>query len=64
MISAGRTGLLSIMLVAFREVRMLLLLVMPPWVTGARLKFDIVTESRCCLAGGCREGNREAESSL
>jgi hypothetical protein len=52
------------MLVAFREVRMLLLLVMPPWVTGARLKFDIVTESRCCLAGGCREGNREAESSL
>jgi hypothetical protein len=52
------------MLVAFREVRMLLLLLMPPWVTGARLKFDIVTESSLSLAGEYRENKRRVGSCL
>lgn len=50
MISAGRTGLLSIMLVAFREVMMLFLLLPPAWMTGARLKVDMASAG--CYACG------------
>lgn len=46
MISAGRTGLLSIICVALREARILLPPLAAPPVTGARLKFDILSIHR------------------
>lgn len=61
-ISAGRTGLLSIMLVAFREVMMLFVLLPPAWMTGARLKVDMAPAVCLCLVRGYRGSTRCKES--
>lgn len=60
MISAGRTGLLSIICVAFKELK-ILFLGPPAPTTGARLKFDIVASfalSSIVLLASGMEGYR------
>lgn len=42
----------------------MLVLLPPPCVTGARLKFDIVFEGNDSVAEECRESNKTTESLL